>query len=161
MIDKNGKLFGKISIIDVCFILVMIAVIFGIYMRFSSGAGKIVTTPTKFEYVVKVSNVREFTVNALQKKGLITDKKSETVLGEIIDIKVENAEMDSVTADGEIVNSSLPERYTCYVTVRSDGKEGETGYFNAKNDEISVGKTLNIFTKYVSTTGMIESIDII
>lgn len=161
MIDKNGKLFGKISIIDICFILALIAVAFGAYMRFSSGAGKIVTTPTKFEYVVKISNVREFTVNALEKKGLITDKKYETILGEIVDIKVEDTEMESVTSDGEIVDTILPERYTCYVTIQSDGKEGEKGYFNKINDEISIGKGFNIFTKYVSTTGSIESIDII
>lgn len=160
MIDKNGKLFGKISIIDICFILALIAVIFGAYMRFSSGVGKIVTTPTEFEYTVKVFNVREFTVNALKQKGLITDKKYETVLGEIIDVRVENAEMESVTTNGEIVDTTLPERFTCYITIRSKGKEGRNGYFNAMNDEISVGRNLNIFTKYVSTTGAIESIDI-
>ncbi|MCH5186160.1 MAG: DUF4330 domain-containing protein [Oscillospiraceae bacterium] len=159
--DKNGKIFGKVSIIDIGFVLVIAAVIFGAYMRFSSGAGKLVTTPTKFEYVVKVSNVRQFTVDALIKKGYITDKKYEAVLGEIVDVKVEEAHMESVTAEGEVVDTALPERYTCYVTIRSDGKEGQNGYFNAKNDEISVGRNLNIYTKYVSTSGGIESIRIL
>ncbi len=159
--DKNGKMFGKISFIDIGFILVAAAMIFGIYMRFSSGAGKIITTPTEFEYVVKVSNVRRFTVDALNKRGSITDAKFQKVLGEIVDVKVEDTEMESVTSAGEVVNTVLPERYTCYVTIHSDGKEGESGYFNSMNDEISVGRGTSIYTKYVSTSGGIESIEII
>ncbi len=159
--DKNGKLFGKLSIIDLGFILIVIAVVIGAYMRFSSGAGKIVTTPTTFEYVIKVSNVRQFTVDALSKKGQITDKKYEKVLGEITDVRIEDAHMESVRADGEVVDTILPERYTCYVTVRSDGKEGENGYFNAQNDEISIGRSMALYTKYVATSGGIESIDIV
>jgi len=161
LMDKKGKLFGKISIIDIGFILIVIAVVFGAYMRFSSGAGKIVTTPTKFEYVVKVNNVRGFTVDALNKKGNITDKKNEKVLGEIVDVKVEDTHMESVTAEGEVVDTVLPERYTCYVTILSDGKEGENAYFNSQNEEISVGRGVNIVTKYVLTSGTIDKVNIV
>ena len=43
----------------------------------------------QFEYVLKVESVRQYTVDALEKKGKVTDKKSEKDLGEIVDVQVE------------------------------------------------------------------------
>ena len=68
ILDKNGKLFGKINIIDVAVILVAIAVVIGVFVRFTGGAGKIVKETKKIEYVVQISGVRGYTVDALEKK---------------------------------------------------------------------------------------------
>jgi hypothetical protein len=40
LIDKNGKLFGKISIVDILIVLVIIAVIAGCIIRFGGGVNK-------------------------------------------------------------------------------------------------------------------------
>lgn len=50
---------------------------------------------------------------------MVTDKKSEKDLGEIVDVQVENATLQSTTASGELKNPELPGRYTCYVTIRA------------------------------------------
>lgn len=156
--EKNGKLFGKLNIIDLGVILVVLIAAVGICVRLFGAPSAAVKSSVDFEYVIRVENIRQFSVEALQKKGTITDKKSKEKIGEIVDIKVEPAEFQSITANGSVVMTKLPERYTCYVTIRSNGKEATDGYFTSDNTELSVGRNFEIYSKNIKTAGNIESI---
>ena len=159
--DKNGRIGGKLSIIDLGVIILIIAAIAGLCVRFMSGTTTAVTSDVRFRYVVKINSVREYTVEALKKGGITTDKKAETELGEITDVTVGDAKMQSTTADGKIEWSNLPDRYTCNVTIEADGRESEDGYILDDTTELSVGRTVDIVTKYVKTTGEIISVEVI
>lgn len=161
LIDKNGKLFGKLSIIDFAVILLVIAAAIGVGVRFFGGTARMVKSDKTFEYVVKVEGVRQYTVDALQKKGKLTDKRYEQEIGEITNVDVEDVEFQSTTADGSIVFVGLPERYTCYVTIRSVGKESDNSYFAGDDTEISAGRQFAIYSKYVDTTGTIQSVNVV
>lgn len=157
--DKNGNIKGKFNIIDLLVILLLIAVIAGIAVRYGSSVTTAVQSDEEFEYVVKVESVRYFTIDALEKKGKVTDKNSTLDLGEITDVTVEPTEYRSTTADGRIVFAEQPERYTAYVTIRTRGKESDNSYITADSNELSVGRTTEIFSKYVHTSGTIMSVD--
>ena len=157
--DKNGNIKGKFNIIDLLVILLLIAVIAGIAVRYGSSVTTAVQSDEEFEYVVKVESVRDFTIDALEKKGKVTDKNSTLDLGEITDVSVEPTEYRSRTADGRIVFAEQPERYTAYVTIRTRGKESDNSYITADSNELSVGRTTEIFSKYVHTSGTIMSVD--
>lgn len=159
--DKNGKIAGKVSIVDILVILLIVVVIAGIGARYGSGITSAVKTEKQFEYVLKVENVREYTVDALKRMGKVTDKKSEMDLGEIVDVQVENATMQSTTASGEIKNSEMPGRYSCIVTIRSAGKESDDNYILDDSTELSVGRNIDLYTKYVKTSGDIKSVQVI
>ena len=159
--DKNGRIKGKFSIIDLAVILLVIAVIAGIAVRFGSGTTKAVTSDVKFRYVMKVNGVREFTVKALEKKGVVTDKKSTQVIGEIESVEVSEARLQSTTADGKIEWSTLPDRYQCLVTIVADGRESEDGYLLNDTNELSVGRNIDLVTKYVKTSGDIVKVEVI
>ena len=158
--DKNGKIKGKVSIVDILVILLIIVVVAGIAVRYGSRITNSVKSDKQFEYVLKVENVRQYTVNALQKKGKITDKKSEKDLGEIIDVRVESAEMQTVTASGAVLFSELPDRYTCFVTILGNGKESDDNYILNDTTELSVGRNIDLYSKYVKTSGDIESVKV-
>ena len=145
--DKNGKIGGKVSIIDILVIILIIVVIGGIAVRYGSGITTAVESDKQFEYVLKVENV--------------TDKKSEKNLGEIVDVKVEDATLQSTTAEGKITNPKLPDRYTCYVTIRATGKESENNYILEDITELSVGRNIDLYSKYVKTTGDIQSVKVV
>lgn len=159
--DKNGKIGGKVSIIDILVIILIIVVIGGIAVRYGSGITTAVESDKQFEYVLKVENVRGYTVKALERKGNVTDKKSEKNLGEIVDVKVEDATLQSTTAEGKITNPKLPDRYTCYVTIRATGKESENNYILEDSTELSVGRNIDLYSKYVKTTGDIQSVKVV
>lgn len=159
--DKNGKIKGKVSIIDILVILLVIIVIIGIAARYGSRITDAVKSDKQFEYVLKVENVRQYTIDAIEKKGRVTDKKSEKDLGEIVDVKVENAVQQSTTASGEVTMTELPERYTCYVTIRAVGKESTDNYILEDSTELSVGRNIDLYSKYVKTSGDITSVKVV
>lgn len=159
--DKNGKIGGKVSIIDILAVLLVVVVVCGIAARYGSGVTNSVKTSKQFEYVLKVESVRQYTVDALKKMGKVTDKKSEKDLGEIVDVQVENATLQSTTASGELKNPELPGRYTCYVTIRANGKESSDNYILDDSTELSVGRNIELYSKYVKTSGDIKSVSVV
>lgn len=161
ILDEKGKIGGKVSIVDLFVILLVIVVVLGIFMRFGSKITTAVKSSERFEFVVKVDNVRQYTIDALQKKGKITDKKSNLDLGEIKDVKVIPTEFQSTTASGEIVVTDLPDRYTCLVTIEAKGKESEDGYIMDDTTELSVGRNIDLYSKYVKTSGDIMSVEVL
>ncbi len=158
--DKNGKIGGKVSVIDILAIVLIVAVIAGICVRYGSKITNAVRSSEKFEYVLRVENVRKYTVDALERMGKITDKKSEKDLGEIVDVRYENATQQSTTADGRVVNPELPDRYTCYVTIQAVGRESDDNYVLDDSTELSVGRDIDLYSKYVKTSGTIESVKV-
>ena len=158
--DKNGKIGGKISIIDIAVILLVLIAALGIGIRFMSGATTAVTSNVTLKYTVKVLGVREFTVNALKKDSVMLSKDDE-IIAEIKDMEVADTKIQSTTANGEIKWATLPDKYTCTLTVEAQGRESEDGYMLDDTTEVSVGRTVDVNTKYVKTTGEIMSVEVV
>ena len=156
--NKQGKIFGKINIIDLLAILVVVVAVVGIAIRFTSSASKNVTNKTEFSYVVELDDVRIYTVEALQKKGITTDKQG-NVLGEITDVKYEPKTEQVILENGESKMVEKPERYTVYVTLKGNGKEASDAYFVGENTELSAGANIKMFTKYANCTGKVFKVE--
>lgn len=159
--DKNGKIKGKISIIDIAVIILVMAAAIGITVRFTSKTTTAVTSNITLKYAVKVNAVRQFTVDALEKSTILTDKKAELNLGEIKNIETSDSKIQSTTTGGKIKWAGLPDKYTCVVTIESEARESEDNYVLDDTTEISVGRTMEIYTKYVKTTGEIISVEVV
>lgn len=157
--NKDGKIKGKFNIIDLLAIILVIAVAVGIVLRFKSTITTAVKSDEEFVYTVKVTGVKNYTVDALEKKGKITDKKSEIDLGEITKVVSEPCKTEAETADGKIVEAEQPDRYNVTVTIKTRGKEAENSYITADSNELSVGRMTDIYTKYVHTSGKIMSVE--
>ncbi len=158
---KNGKVFGIINIIDLLVVVVVLGIIAGIIARFGLTSNNTLGNACTFEYVVKVDNVREYTIQGLERKGSVFAKKTNTEIGEIIDVKVEPCKDDEITFDGNREFFDRPDRYTAYVTIRSNGTEHQGAYFNADKEETGVGRDSNICTRYISTNGITVSLNVI
>ena len=151
----------KINAIDIAVVLLVIIAIVGFAVRFKSSATDSVTSDIKFRYVMKIDNVRSFTVDALEKKGVVTDEDSVINVGEIVDIIVEDNTTAATLTDGSVVSAHIPERYTCYVKIEAMGRESEGKYILDDTTELAVGRTTDLISKFVHTSGTIESIEII
>lgn len=161
ILDRKGKIGGKVSIIDIAVILIIIVVAVGVGMRYGSRITSAVKSEAQFEYKIKVENVRSYTVDALKKMGAVTDKKSEKNMGEIINVEVEPATVESVTANGEVIYAERPGYYTCTVTVNAHGKESDENYILEDTTELSVGRTVDFYSKYIKTSGLITSVKVL
>ncbi len=156
--NKDGKIFGKISIIDITVVLVIIAVAFGAYLRFFRPEEKVTTVSHQLEYTVQVRGVREGTVKALQQKGEITNNNTHESVGEITDVTFEEMVETRELLNGTVVPMTIPERYIVEMKVRLDGSVNDSGFFTATNQHINIGSTLYFSTKYANTSGTIVDI---
>lgn len=159
-INKEGKLFGKISIIDIFVALILIVAAFGVYTRFFTVNETVQVQEHQIEYKMKISWVRDVTYEALLKKGLIMDKEKESVIGEIVDVQAEEIFEEQKKSDGTLALVKVPERLNVIITVRGDGFMNDTGYFVGDADKrISVGSSFTIATKYAETSGTVVSVE--
>lgn len=159
MINKDGKLFGKISIIDILVVLLIAVAALGVYSRFFVGNEKVETASSHIEYTLKISGVREGTFDALKTfKGPLYDTTTKEYLGEIIDVTAKNAVSSVDTANGLIKETTLPDRFDVIATVRVDGKINSSGYYTATNQVIAAGGTLTFTSKAAKTSGTIVDV---
>lgn len=159
MLSKDGKLFGKISIIDILVVLAIAVAAFGIYTRFFVGNEKVETASSHIEYTMRVSEVRQGTVDALKDfMGPVYDFTTKEYMGEIVDVYFEEAIGASEMANGQMRESVIPERYDAILTVRVDGKINDSGYYTSTNQAIASGGTLIFNSKAAKTTGVIEEV---
>ena len=161
--NKNGNIKGKFNIIDILVIVLIIAVIAGIALRYGSKITTAVKSDEEFSYVVRVQSVREYTIDALKETmktaSKLSDKKGTVDLGKIVNIDVKPATVISEKADGTIVEAPQDGRYTAYVTIETRGKEPDNSYITADSNELSVGRSTEIFSKYVHTSGLIMEVN--
>ena len=158
IIDKNGKIGGKISIIDVFAIIVALIFVFGILYRFHSAPSKSARENVKLQYVVKVYGVREYSVDAISKMGIVIDPEQKCKMGEIVDVSYIPEIWEQFDVDGNIVYAEVPNKYDVEVTILSDGRETENGYYVGNETKLSVGSTINLVTKYANSSGTVKSI---
>lgn len=159
IINKEGKLFGKISIIDIIVILAIAVLAFGLYMRFTnSESTKVSTEKQQIEYTVLIKGVRMGTVEALSQLGPITNSTTKEYAGEIVDVTYEEALETRELANGTVTETLLPERYTVTAKIQVDGSAGSSGYYNSTNQSINIGSTLYFTSKYANTSGIIVDV---
>lgn len=149
----------KINIIDIGVILIIILFIAGIGIRFFHSTSKTLKETVCIEYTVAVENIRQYTLDALSKSSLLTDKDNTSVIGEITALSEASAYVpEAIAKNGEFVESPMPGKFKTILTVRSDVRKTDNRYFLTEDVEASLGKDFTVITKYAQTTGTITSI---
>lgn len=156
IMDSNGKLFGKISIVDIAVILVIIIAIAGIYFKFFVKTNKTVVSNSDFYYSVEVKNIRPVSAEALEKSKNLTvflNEKISGEMGEIVDLKITPAVDTIEKENGELVEAVIPEKFDAIVTIKVNGKVNTKGYYTEQLKEISAGASYNLKTKWATISG--------
>lgn len=148
IIDEKGKLFGKISIVDILIVAVLLAAIGGVYYKF--GRSKTVTPFTKpdtIEVSFYIEDIPEFVANTIKEGDLVKDKVNGIVIGKVSSVTVGAGIVYYPNSDGKVVASSKPGYASVQFTVRGQGLYSDTGsyfsgneYFVNKQFELRVGK---------------------
>lgn len=155
---KNGKIAGKINIIDLLVVIAVVVAVFGVVIRVATISDKSTAGKVPFEYVVCVEGVREYSIQGLQKGGNIFSEKENALVGEIVNVSVEPAQYDLIMLDGERKLIERPDRFTAYVTVKANGVMRGGRYCDAVETPIGVGSEYKLCSKYVSTNGKVTSL---
>ena len=160
VIDRNGRIFGKISIIDVFVIIVVILLAAGIYLRyFALETTASVGQPSEpIEFSLKVGGVRQYTVDVLAVGDEVFSGSNMEKLGTITDISVGPAMQWGSTLDGRTVQAEIEDKYDLIVTIQGEGVISDGHFYVSRIQELGDNQSASFFTKYLSFGGMVTDI---
>lgn len=158
MIDKNGKIFSKISIIDLILIFAVVLACIGITVKMTN-MGKVaqVKSDTKFYVTFKVENVRQYSLDAVT-KGDVFYEKNGPLLGTVSDISNNQYTEIATKLDGTSKLSDSPEKYDIYITLLCEGKESDTGFFVSGTRQVAHGSEVKLRSMKFSADSIVEKV---
>lgn len=159
LLDKNGKLFGKINIIDLTLLLVILLLISGVAYKFIQNERKDITNNSQLlEYQVSILNVRSFSADALDVKDNLYDAKTDTYMGKITAKEIKPYSDYITKTDGTTVLAEKPGRLEVVLTIQVPGVENPNGYLANGNRDINRQSTVNLKNELVSVQGKVTDV---
>jgi hypothetical protein len=162
IIDSKGRLFGTISVIDVVVVLIVALLIAGVVIKFTvlePTAINVDNTPITYE--IKLSNAREYTVNALKAGDSVYDSDSGYTdpVGVIGNIETSPAMREFSLINGKTAMLQVDGYYDITLTIEASGKIEEGRYLVNRTYEIGVNSKRNFNTKYSMFEAQITGIE--
>ena len=136
MIDKNGKLFGKINIIDLLIILVVIAalVFVGLKVLAPKRSGGDAVQTNKVQISFYAAKVEPGVEDCLVEGAPLYEDLTNVPLGELKSWSVEPEYENQVNANGDAVKVEVPNNYFVNVTAEVNG--------NVTSDGLHIGSSI-------------------
>ena len=163
IIDRNGRLFGKISIIDVIVILAVVVMALAIYVKTHKPQTGSNVSSTTIVYQMKVDNLPQYVVDAIQAGDDIYDKERSTggSLGKITDIQISDGTYEAKLDDGTYEIIPAQDRYNLLLTIEGQGLvESDGSYLLNRVYDLGVNSSREFNNKYSLFLGRIISIDV-
>ncbi len=157
-IDEQGKINGKVSIVDIFVILLLIACVAAVGIKLQK-AQSIRGGDCMIEYSLRIENIRDLSVNAInQNYKDIEDAETGYALGEIVNVETSPARVLVQTNDGMFKMEEYDNRYDVVVTLQTSGTETDDGFYASSGRQICVGETIGALNGYVQLFGEVVSV---
>jgi hypothetical protein len=158
IIDRQGRLFGKLSVIDLLVLLVVVILAASLYLKRNVMEH---TSPTaSIVYEVKISGIREDMLDNWQVGDEVydTDNDSGSAIGVITQIRSEPSQSSAALADGTYATYTMEGRQDVYLTLSADGLVSNGRTYVNRTYEINVNSSRSAYTKYANFECIITEI---
>lgn len=159
IIDKDGKLFEKISIIDIFVVILVIALAAGTLYHFRAPVAQISSGKEKIVFYIKIQDVREFTADYYSEGMLTYDNKTGAYLGKIVNVEVSQFYDNMNNLDGTLIMTDKPEKIQIILKIEGEGIVSDQDYMLSGSYELKAGAGVSLLTKYVAVEGYILDIE--
>lgn len=162
IMDRNGRLFGKVSIIDVLVVLVVVVMAIALYMKNNtleaSKTGESSNTPIVF--VVEAENVHLNVVDAIQVGDKVYDKdrSSGGAIGVITAVEEIDASKVEKLDNGTYARLTNENARNLIITIEGSGSVTNGRYAINKIYEIGVNAARNFYTSHAVFTASVIDI---
>ena len=172
IMDKKGKLFGKVSIVDLFVVLAVIVGVIGVFMTkakldksdVQADASQMLIQSSAekdiLEIKLKIKEVRDVTRDAIVVGDTVYMVQTEKVLGVISRVESEPAVRNVESDDGTVYSAVVPERYDVTIVVETSGKQKEDGFYTDSNQKLLFGKEMEIKTSTIQTSPKVDEISV-
>ena len=165
IVDRNGRLFGKISIIDVLVILVVLVMAAALYFKNNQTHTGTSVTEQEITFVVRAQGVDNFVADAILVGDSLYDQDYSSggrALGEIIDVQVERDpgfKLADKLTNGTTGLLEAEETVDLLITVKGSGLVTGRTYSNNRVYDLGVNSSRSYCTKRADFKGTIASIE--
>ena len=158
MIDENGKIGGKINLIDFLIIVLILAVIIFAVCRsfFNTDMDETVGEPVMIEFTS--TEVNDYTARQLETGVPVLDGNANKTLGTAVDFTVDDATTYTVNDSGDAVVVSIPKAKSVVVTIEGAGELDDNGLL-IDGTRYGVGHSTVVYVGKCWLSGKISGID--
>ena len=158
IIDKKGRLFGLINIVDLLIIILLLALVAVGVKRFGNKAAVGEATTKKGVITAEIKDVRDVTAKNVKVGDPIYDYDKGTLIGKILTAEVEPYK-DETEYQGKFFNAEVPGKYRVIMTIDADVKETQD-FYQVGTEQIRVGAEMRIKNKSISSFMTILGIEV-
>ena len=160
MIDKNGKIGGKINLIDFLIVIFVLAAIAFVVFRFFSFK-KDDTEKAESDRVViefTCAEVNDYTVEQLEIGAPALDGYTDNDFGVLTDFKLDEAISYTYNDTGDTVAMVIPDSKSVVLTFECDATLDDNGFF-INNSRYGIGYAMVVYAGPCKLWGKISGID--
>jgi len=159
IIDRQGRVAGKVSLIDIALVLIVLGLIIGYgYRNLSRTAVQIVASNTKFYVTFIVEPIRNFSIEAINKGDIFFKQYEQQPFGVVADLRQEPAREIIKHPDGHPSYVVMEQKFSLYLTLECTGNISDAGYFVNGNLQVSEGGDMQIQSNKVLCNARIDKI---
>lgn len=168
MLDKKGKLFGKISIVDILVVVMILVMVAGAFIAWQKINNNTVLTENKsliqnnsldsLDVSMRLKSVRQMTLDSIHVDDDVYMKDTGKYLGKVVSVSTEPTKQLIFDTKGNPILAETPERMDVIMVVRVPGKRLKNGFYTADNIQLVYNSSFEIVTPTIQTTPIIENI---
>ncbi|MBE3589559.1 MAG: DUF4330 domain-containing protein [Firmicutes bacterium] len=160
MIDRQGRLFGRINVLD--FLVVLLVVALAARLAYSwLGPGRTVAAESDvpITFTALVAAVRGPTADAIHVGDAVYETRTNSYLGKVTAVKVEPSLVLVQNPDGTQTQERSTVYKDVYVTISGRGKATPTSVM-VGTQQIHIGTALQFQTRIWGVTGTVWNIEV-
>ena len=158
MIDNKGRLFGRISVVDIIIVLAFIAAVAGFAYKLTAGSNTIVIksdTPITME--LKIEQARQYSVDAVVIGQNLYEEHAD-LIGTVTAVRTEPSYTLGGNNDGTQTYAPVENRFDIYITVAATGRVTDGSYYLGGSRQVSPGSSIKIESQTMSCTAKVNSV---
>ena len=173
IIDKKGKLFGKVNIVDLCVLLVIVIGIVGVvFTKTKLDDEKILANQEemlikssaeldKLEVKLELKEVRDVTRDGIVIGDEVYLASNDKVIGTVARVESEPSSHYVVADDGTVYDAQIPDRYDVTIVMETEGKKKGNGYYTDSNAQFLYGKEFEFKTSTIQGVTIVREITVV
>lgn len=160
IIDKNGRLFGKISIIDVLVLLVVAVLAVSLAFKKNQTHTGTVVNNIPITFQMRLSGERTYVADAIRVGDNLydLDNRSNGALGEITAMEILPGRKEAALNDGTDEMLPIEDSVDVLLSVRGSGIISDNRYLLNRVYNLGVNTTRNYYTPYAQFTATVTAV---
>lgn len=158
-IDKKGKIFGLINVVDLLIIATIIVFIVGGTLKFGKLNKISEDGAQEIKMSIKVEGVSEGLANAIMKDDILKDSVRGTEFGKVLDKKIMPHKEMVIGQDGKVEFLEIPDSFDVVIDIVARGTFTDNGVLLG-NNSVFIGSEIRLKSSlYVFDSKIIDIIE--